>query len=259
MLVIKVTGQCHKIPEPKAPEGYVIISKIDISMKEDVTKLKYSPHFLLRNNYEYLIQIINAEGYSTNVEAKLLEDEKLIGTNYNKEQNKIYSDYSFLCRNTKVYLMKVSKIRESEESCGILVLMVKSQNKSVSGNDPGNSYNHDPSIFLIVEKMPRFQDQKRTGITEFQEWVNNQEKVKQVVRESNLTGKAYIQFIVNSEGEVCDVKPSQKRTKPELEAAAVDIVESSPKWISPGTQRGKPVNIRFTVQVDFKAEYKNPD
>lgn len=37
----------------------------------------------------------------------------------------------------------------------------------------------------------------------------------------------------------------------ELDAEAIRVVSSMPKW-QPGTQNGKPVNVKFTLPVTFK-------
>ena len=88
-----LSGQCNKIPDPDIPKGYVKISSMKINMDVSKNELNHKPLFLLKDNYSYKFQIINANGFSTNAQIKLYEDNVLIGTNYNKEHNEIYSDF----------------------------------------------------------------------------------------------------------------------------------------------------------------------
>ena len=40
---------------------------------------------------------------------------------------------------------------------------------------------------------------------------------------------------------------------PELDAEALRIVKGMPKW-TPGTQNGKPVNVKYTLPVNFSLQ-----
>ncbi len=254
ILTFKLSGQCNKIVIPKVTENYEVIETIKINMSSTENSVSFSPFFMFYSNYEYKIMVVNAEGYSTNAEVKLFEDGKLIGTNYASENKEVYSEYSFMCQKTKSYSIKVSKIHENEEYCGKLLLLVKKESLQNNSNKLSIPLTPDPSIYIIVEKMPKFKENSKNGISDFTKWSNSHEKVKKTVQQTQKTGKVYVEIVVDKEGNV--VAPRIVRgINPTLDNTAVEIVKSSTKWYSPGLQRGVPKNVQFTVCIDFKKEY----
>ncbi len=63
-------------------------------------------------------------------------------------------------------------------------------------------------------------------------------------------GKVIISFVVSKDGTVTDVKV-KKGVEPKLDAEALRVVSSSPRWI-PGKKDNLPVNVRYDVPVTFK-------
>jgi TonB family protein len=73
-----------------------------------------------------------------------------------------------------------------------------------------------------------------------------------MARDAGTSGRVYVQFLVDTKGEVNEVKvvrgvPGGKS----LEKEAVRVIKALPK-MKPGKQRGKPVRIQYTVPVNFK-------
>lgn len=62
-------------------------------------------------------------------------------------------------------------------------------------------------------------------------------------------GRVIVTFIVQKDGSVTHAKIA-KSIDPELDAEALRVVRAMPKWI-PGTQFGKPVNVKYTLPVKF--------
>lgn len=100
--------------------------------------------------------------------------------------------------------------------------------------------------FLIVEKMPKF---KGEGIEGFHNWIMKNLKYPEIAAENGISGKVYIQFVVNTKGEVEDAV-IMRGVDPALNDEALRAVNSSPKW-TPGEQRGKPVKVQFTIPIKF--------
>src|SRR4030042_6722954 len=101
--------------------------------------------------------------------------------------------------------------------------------------------------FILVEEMPSFQGKSGEG---FREYLANNIIYPEEAKKNSLTGKVYVQFTVNSKGEVVDVKVV-RGVAPSLDKEAVRVVTSSPLW-EPGKQKGKPVDVQFTFPIDFK-------
>ena len=101
-------------------------------------------------------------------------------------------------------------------------------------------------IFVIVEDMPTFQGK---DVNAFRQWVAQHIKYPEIAAENGIQGKVYVQFIVEPDGHVDHVKVI-RGVDPSLDAEAVRVVKSSPKW-SPGKQRGKPVRVAYTIPIAF--------
>ena len=65
-------------------------------------------------------------------------------------------------------------------------------------------------------------------------------------------GRVIVQFVVNKDGSIVDVKVV-RGVDPYLDKEAIRVISTMPKW-KPGEQRGKPVRCKFTVPVMFKLQ-----
>lgn len=65
-------------------------------------------------------------------------------------------------------------------------------------------------------------------------------------------GRVIVTFIVQKDGSITHAKIA-KSINPELDAEALRVVKGMPKW-TPGTQNGKPVNVKYTVPVKFSLQ-----
>ncbi len=100
--------------------------------------------------------------------------------------------------------------------------------------------------FIFVEDMPSFRGE---GLAGFRNWIVRNLKYPEIAVANGISGKVYIQFVVNSKGKVEDAVVVRK-VDPSLEKEAIRVVMSSPQWV-PGKQRGKAVKVLFTVPVNF--------
>lgn len=104
----------------------------------------------------------------------------------------------------------------------------------------------EAEIFLVVEDMPGFGD---GDSNKFREYIGKNLRYPDVAAENGIQGRVYVQFVVEADGRVTNVKVV-RGVDPALDKEAVRVVESSPKW-KPGKQRGKPVRVSFTFHIIF--------
>jgi protein TonB len=104
----------------------------------------------------------------------------------------------------------------------------------------------DETPFVMVEDMPQFQGGSSDT---FREWIAKNMKYPEIAAENGISGRVYIQFCVNSKGDIVDVIVL-RGVDPALDKEAVRVVSASPKW-TPGKQRGKAVKVQFTFPVNF--------
>jgi len=106
----------------------------------------------------------------------------------------------------------------------------------------------EPEIFFIVETMPEFPG----GELGLRKYIATHVKYPNIARENGIEGKVYIRFCVTSKGTVEKVSVA-RGVDPILDKEAVRVVKSLPKW-KPGEQRGKKVNVWYTVPINFQLQ-----
>lgn len=65
-----------------------------------------------------------------------------------------------------------------------------------------------------------------------------------------ITGKVIVQFIISTDGNITNAK-IVRGVHPKFDKEALRIVKLMPKW-KPGTQKGKPVAMEYTIPVSFR-------
>ncbi|KAA6566822.1 energy transducer TonB, partial [Salmonella enterica subsp. enterica serovar Lubbock] len=101
-------------------------------------------------------------------------------------------------------------------------------------------------VYDVVEKMPSFPG----GMPALFEYLCNNLHYPKVAEEKKVEGRVLVTFVVGKDGSISNAELVRSVSE-ELDAEAIRVVSSMPKW-QPGTQNGKPVNVKFTVPVTFK-------
>ena len=101
-------------------------------------------------------------------------------------------------------------------------------------------------IFTIVEDQP----QPIGGMAAFYQYVNKNLKYPAQARRMGIEGKVFVQFVVDKDGSITDVK-AVKGIGAGCDEAAVKVIQGAPKW-KPGKQRGRPVKVRMILPITFK-------
>ncbi|TXN37142.1 energy transducer TonB [Flagellimonas hymeniacidonis] len=111
--------------------------------------------------------------------------------------------------------------------------------------------------FAVIENVPVFpgcenlnseEERKACFNRKVQEHVRQNFKYPQSALEMRITGKVYVQFVIDSQGRVKDI---QKRGPDRLlEKEAVRIIAALPT-VKPGVQRGKPVKVKYSIPINF--------
>ena len=104
----------------------------------------------------------------------------------------------------------------------------------------------EEEIFMVVEDQPEFPG----GTAALLEYLRKNIKYPAICRENNIQGRVLVTFIVNKDGAI--VEPEVvKSVNPSLDKEALRVIAGMPKW-KPGSQRGKPVRVKYTVPVNFR-------
>ena len=115
--------------------------------------------------------------------------------------------------------------------------------------------------YAVIENVPVYpgcegngnQELKQCMSTKISEFVNLHFNMKKV-EALNLPPKIYrtsVQFKINKEGKVVDVRARAEH--PEIENEAVRVVSNLPQ-MQPGKQRGEAVGVLYSLPIIFKVE-----
>ncbi|RZA00663.1 MAG: TonB family protein [Sphingobacteriaceae bacterium] len=105
--------------------------------------------------------------------------------------------------------------------------------------------NVDNQVFAVLETQPKFPG----GIQSFLQYLGKNVKYPAEDRKNNLQGKVIVQFVIERNGSLTDIKAISSPSNA-MSEEAVRVVSSSPKWI-PGMQGGSFVRSQFTVPITF--------
>ncbi len=103
----------------------------------------------------------------------------------------------------------------------------------------------ESEVFFIVEDMPEFPG----GELALRKWIANEINYPVIAQENGIQGKVYVTFVVGKDGSVSNATIA-RGVDPSLDKEALRVVNKLPKWKA-GKQRGKPVNVSYTVPINF--------
>ena len=105
----------------------------------------------------------------------------------------------------------------------------------------------DAIPFQLVEVKPSFNG---GDANEFSKWVNSQLVYPDEAKKSGIQGRVAVQFTVEPDGSVANVKVL-RGVNDLLDQEAIRVISSSPKW-KPGIQDGQPVRVTFTFPIIYQ-------
>ncbi len=118
--------------------------------------------------------------------------------------------------------------------------------EEIAAPEPPKHEEEQNKIFEVVEQQPQFPGGSVNG------WLADHIKYPVVAAENGISGRVVVQFVVERDGSVSQVRVV-RGVDPSLDKEAQRVISSMPKWI-PGKQNGQAVRSRFTVPVTFRLE-----
>jgi len=91
------------------------------------------------------------------------------------------------------------------------------------------------------------------GQSALQEYIDNNIEYQQPAVDNNAEGTVDVQFVVDENGKVTDVKRIGKELGAGLDDEAVKVISNMPKW-TPGKVKGKNVKTRLVLPITYKIE-----
>ena len=103
-------------------------------------------------------------------------------------------------------------------------------------------------VHQVCEEMPEFPD----GMQECMKWLGKNIKYPTIAQENGVQGRVIVQFVVTKEGNI-EEPVVANGVDPYLDAEALRVIKAMPKW-KPGKQRGKEVNVKYTLPIHFRLQ-----
>ena len=106
----------------------------------------------------------------------------------------------------------------------------------------------DDEVFVVVEEQAEFPG----GLDSMYAYIHKNLKYPELAKEKGIEGRVFVNFIIEKDGSISNVK-ILRGIGGFCEEAAVEMVKNMPKW-KPGKQRGKAVRVKYTLPVMFRLQ-----
>lgn len=123
-----------------------------------------------------------------------------------------------------------------------IIVFVLTSLWSFSQTESGQVIKQDSCIY-VIEAMPTFSKGN------VQKWISVHISYPKEAAELGVQGIVHVQFIIEKNGSVSNVKVA-KSDSPLLDDEAIRVISSMPKW-KPAKQKGKKVRVSYALPVKF--------
>ena len=195
--------------------------------------------------------VINGKA-ATMQQLKALDPEEIdnLSVSKNEEALKLYAEHfkadtsnGILFVNTKEY---VKNGKKELVSVNVTAKKPQEDHPTAIGTFTPDTPETDNDAFNVVEHMPEFPG----GAVEMMKFLNENVKYPEAAEKTGTQGRVIVQFIVEADGSITNVKVL-KNVSDEIDAEAVRVINAMPKW-KPGSQSGKAVRVKYTIPVTFR-------
>ncbi|MEM9836628.1 MAG: energy transducer TonB [Bacteroidota bacterium] len=124
----------------------------------------------------------------------------------------------------------------------------------------------DNTPLLFVERMPVFgldcqelateAERKTCSDQALLKFLSKQVKYPAFARENNIEGRVTLQFTVERDGSITDIKVARGvgAGLDKESIRVIELIDQLTEGFTPGKQQGEPVRVRFTVPIQFKLQ-----
>ena len=182
---------------------------------------------------------------------------KLTVTSYNADgtpRNNFFITETERRGDTSTYSIEPFTFTLSEHLFGQLLDVATSDENIVFQEINGDLYQSlkdkavGDSIYQIVDEMPKFPGGEQAMF----KFISENVKYPQKAKDKNISGRVFVNFVVEKDGSVDEVKVLRS-IGGGCDEEAVRVVKSMPKW-TPGKQKGEPVRVSYIIPFVFKLD-----
>ena len=242
---------------------------LDVIVSELVTIVCWMNPFIwllkaeIRLNLEYLADNKVAESLCNTKQYQY----HLLGLANQNRQTGLYNHFNVSHLKNRIIMMNKKRTRTTGRikyalfaplATALLLVSniscVSSEKKSAENSEKTEIVSTQPvevsidSVFQVVEEMPEFPN----GGAELQKWLGANVRYPVISMENGVQGRVIVQFVVMKDGSIENVKVVRS-VDAYLDKEALRVVKAMPKW-KPGKQKGKEVNVKYTLPIVFKLQ-----
>lgn len=218
-------------------------------LREGVDSKDYQYHLLRLTYHETAVQIVN------NFNVSQLK-QRIMMMNKTRSSTPKLAKYLLILPVTLLLIAANSVYAAQQETVtGETVAMPAiTSDEEIFSQDPPpvRKEGAGEEIFVVVENQPEFPG----GQEAMMKFLADSIRYPRESMEKGVQGRVICNFVVMKDGSVSDVQVV-RGVDPVIDAEAVRVLKLMPDW-KPGTQRGKAVNVRYTLPVVFRLLKNEP-
>lgn len=161
-----------------------------------------------------------------------------------------YQTFELTVASTQTELLLVMK-KAVNQITGPVVVGKSASTESTAPT--GSSRSSENSEMKVVEQLPEFPG----GREALMQYLMQNLQYPETARKINVEAIALVSFTVDKNGDIRNAK-SLKNIGYGIDKEALRVVNEMPKW-NPAVQNGKPVEMEYTLEVNFKLDKENRD
>ena len=208
-------------------------------LQEGIDTQQYQYHLLQLTYHESAVQIVN------NFNVPQLK-QRIIMMNTNKSPMRKLAKYLSVLPLALLLITANSLYAQQNEPQEEIIPSQELQKKeATSPQEPQKKESKSKEIFVVVEKQPEFQG----GTAGLMKFLSENINYPKEAKEKGIQGRVILNFVVEKDGSVSDVKIVRGQD-PLLDAEATRVIPLMPNW-TPGLQKGERVRVRYTLPVVF--------
>lgn len=205
----------------------------------------------IKLNHEFLAdEVVNIQFQSVRNYQNLLLDFAS-----NKNTVALASNINYLITKKRLLMMTkkespikiVLKVFSVGVMYALLLFVFSTKATAQKGSNKADVKDKDLYTMANIEKLPEFPG----GLTEFYKFIGKKFKMPAEAQKNKLEGKAYMQFIIEKDGSLSDIKTLQDPGYG-IGDEATRVLKLSPKWTA-ATQEGKPVRVMYSLPITIKS------
>lgn len=161
-----------------------------------------------------------------------------------------YQTFELTVASNQAELLLVMKKAVNQITGPVVVGKPVSSEPALLSSSPGVSENRE---MKVIEQQPEFPG----GREALMQYLMQNLQYPETARKINVEAIALVSFTVDKNGDIRNAK-SLKNIGYGIDREALRVVNEMPKW-NPAVQNGKPVEMEYTLEVNFKLDKSEQD